>query len=92
MKELENSATEGESPVVKMFGQSLLMFPTGFDPWISEWDNPLGLIAQYRPDEFIVRRSDTQPGRHASDGRVAEKLEQGDRLETEEKVAHRSTR
>jgi hypothetical protein len=29
------------------------------------------------------------PGRRASDGRMAEKLEQGDRLETEEKVAHR---
>jgi len=31
----------------------------GFDPQISEWDNPAALIGGYRSDEFIVRRGDT---------------------------------
>ena len=30
---------------------------TGFDPWISEWGNPL--VYQYRRMNSIVRRSDT---------------------------------
>jgi hypothetical protein len=32
----------------------------GFDPWISEWDNPLGFMLQYPTGEYIAGGS--QPG------------------------------